>query len=710
MAKAASRAPEPSAPSRPGRLSRTALALVFAAAVAPYLFLPSKPFYNDADFAVARNVAVQERPLAGLWTSDFWGIPAASGRTTGSWRPLTSLTYAVQARTLGPEPGSFHLADVALHGLCAILLALLIVELIPGTRWAAGAATLFAVHPAVSDAVCSVTGRADMLAGAGFLGAMLLHLRAASSPRRTLLDGAALACLGAAMLSKEYAVAFPFVLVAADAALHLAGRPTHRKPLSRTGFAIAAVAVLVAYLAARHAVLGSLADTAIANAANHPLFGQPFPVRAGTAAWLLVESARLLILPFQLCYLYGKGTLSIAASGLADPRAWAGVALLGGLGYAAWRALRRDDVRDGSSATPAIALTASVLALLPALNLVGLTPVFFAERFLYVPAAGLALVAAWVLHRFASDGTARRVATGALVVVGIVFGARTMLRVDDWASTESLARAAIATYPNNANAWSELGAALGNSGRHEDALEAFRKANETGGDRRSAWAGIAQASIQLGRPEDAEKAWRKIIEIAPDESADAWKGLAELAMREGRMDAASTAIEKARQQAPGDASLQAAWARLRLLEAEDNLQRNQPQVADRIIRETVASGALPPEGMFLAGLLMGRTGDRATATEYLRTALDRDPDLLAKQEQAASQSVAAGRFIDAANLYLQLIAVRPKNAVYYFQLGDAYLRAGAAPQAALSFRKGLELQDDPKARELLAEAERRAGK
>ena len=123
------------------------VAVVVAAALIPYLLLPANPLLLDAQRTNLANQAVQSGPLLELFSADFWGSPLTAEFSNRSYRPLVSLTYALQVRMLGNGPAGFHIFDMVLHALAALLVLLLLRGLGLRSYWAVAAATLFAVHP-----------------------------------------------------------------------------------------------------------------------------------------------------------------------------------------------------------------------------------------------------------------------------------------------------------------------------------------------------------------------------------------------------------------------------------------------------------------------------------------------------------------------------------------------------------------------------------
>ncbi len=679
------------------------LALVAAAAVAPYLLLPQKhPLILDSTQAITHNKVVQQAPFGQILGSDFWGVPSEANYGTHSYRPAVSLSYALQTRLFGSSPALFHLVDMALHACAAVLLALILLTLLPATPWAGWAAALFGAHPVVSEAVCSVVGRADLMAGLALLGALLLHLRAGRARSPWLLEAGALGLLALALLSKEYAVAFPFLLLTFDLCLQFSGR-AGEGDRRRVRFVWAgAFALLGVYLVVRLALFGALGQVPMLGPGDHPLFGQPLSVRLATALWLLVPSVRLLFLPFGLSYWYSLGTLPIAG-GLSDFRALAGVVLLAAVGFLALRelALRRDPI-------PALGVCLFVFPLAPSLNTVSLAGVLFAERFLYLPAAGLALCVGWALTRWVAGRTAERAAMAALSLVLLVFLGVTTARVGDWRSAESLARATVKWHPEASDAWFELGVALGGQGRHEEAAEALARSVQLWDKRPMVWRNYAIALFALGRYDDSAAAWRRTLALSPPDLPPLWRGLGEADLRAGNAEEAVRALSRAKELAPQDGDAVVLLAQAELLLAQERLGTGHPDEAVSLAEQAAGLGPLPPEGLYLVGLVINRSGEPEHAKTYFDRALEQDPDLLRKKFDVGVELFQKGRNDLAISQFREILVVRPDHAPTLFNLGAALIKAGRPAEAVSYLQAGLDVIPDPGARALLEEARREA--
>ncbi len=652
------------------------MGVVAVAALVPYLALPGKPLVVDAARAITANKVVTEAPLAQAFTRDFWGTPLAAQHSTGSWRPLVTLTYALSARAFGTGGVAFHLGDMALHAGAALLFALLVASLLgEGAGLAAG--VLFAVHPAVSEAVCYAVGRADMLAGAALLGALLLHGRARRDARPWRFDGPALGLIACALLSKEYAVAFPVVVAAYDVAVthrvtaraEQAGGAEQARPLRML---VGSCLIVGAYLVLRIVLTGAVAAVPNVGPADNPVFGQPLGVRTATAFALLALALRLLALPYGLNNYYGWNTVGVA-HGFGDPRTLAGLALAAALvAWAAWAWRRRGD------GVPALAAALLLAPLAPSLNVTGAAGVLFAERYLYLPAAGCALALVWIARAamntvgagtssdvgagLASDVgaglaseasvtrpdavTRARVAITATALLALVYAATTMARVADWTSRETLAQHALRWYPDSSGAWYELGLLRAGEGRHAEAAEAFRRAADIPVPNPIVRRNLAIALQSSGRAAEAVLEWRRVIAEAPGEAGPLWRGLGGAQLAAGDLAGGLVSLDKALALDPADEAaktLRAQAVGTAFAAAREAEQRGERERAIAGYREIQRLDPAYVPAWFTAGRALfdlGRYGEAIDALEHGLKLAPGDPraiELLSKARAAGER-------------------------------------------------------------------------
>ena len=413
---------------------------------------PSDPSTAEWDDRPARRAS-------SLWRNDYWGQNLTSDASHKSWRPLTVLTFRLNAAIGGLEPSpptiptphpddgtaphhpprprlfGFHALNVILHALAVLLSHRLLLRLAPALlpdrhpdarrAFAWLAAALLAAHPVRSEAVASVVGRADVLAAALATLAILAH-----ADRKPWFAAAA---TGAAALCKETGV----TVLAPLAAWDLAGLPGPDRGRAGAGdssrdgrdggssspvrsssstFSSSPLEILTrlapptfavgVYLAARRAATGASTLVRIYREVENPLaFSDDAYSRRlslahlhATYAWLTAWPARLSCDRSHACV--EPITSAYDARFLFAAAAYAASAT----------ALIRGAVAPpGPAGTPSRARAwvwiASAAPLVPASNVFFYVGTYVAERLLYAPALGACVLLAEAVTRIATDAT-----------------------------------------------------------------------------------------------------------------------------------------------------------------------------------------------------------------------------------------------------------------------------------------------------------------
>jgi tetratricopeptide (TPR) repeat protein len=402
-----------------------------------------------------------------------------------------------------------------------------------------------------------------------------------------------------------------------------------------------------------------------------------------------------------------------------DPRALAGMLLIVLLG--AWSlhaATRRSDP------VPAIASALFLLPLAPSLNTVSVAGVLFAERFLYLPLAGFVLGVGWLLARYATGPAGER--AGRIVMTGIVlvFLVLTMNRIGDWRSVETLAQASLRWYPENSRALYEVGLAhaqraqeLDAKGQvdaaraeHAAAAEAIRKSLAIENRPAQVWRSLALAEKRLGNYGESVKAYREAIRNAPVEIGILYAGLGEAELEDGQFEAALRTLAKARELMPQEPGVAALQARAQVRLAQKRLLEGRLEEAIDLAQRGLDSGALSAEGTWTVGEVFARAGRAESAAQAFRQAAAKDPNVLRSRFNAAMQLDKEGKNEEAAAAFAALLAAGPDHVPTLFNLGRSLVLLGRPAEAIPLLERGLALQEDERARALLAEARRQAGR
>jgi tetratricopeptide (TPR) repeat protein len=585
------------------------LALVLAAAAAAYRPAVDGDLLFD-DTTILADARV--RAPMGVGLAAWLAAP----------RPVTAATFALQAALGGLAPRPLHLGNLLLH-LAAVLLAFALSRetlrragLASPEGPALAAAALFALHPLQSGAVASVVQRAEVLASALTMAALLLLLRRdpALPARRRPLAAGALLLHALALGAKPVAATLPalWLLHAAllpppgEAATPVVWRLRPRLPLALALLALSAVA----------------AWSGLAAAAGSPHAGFSVPGLSVTdylATQLRVVPGylRLLLWPAGQC-----GDWFVAPSrSFLEPAVLAGGLLLAALVAGALRLARRAGGQEGDA--PALARTTAfgllffLQALAPSSSVIPLLDAK-AEHRVYLALLGPALALA-----AAATVALRRRAPGRAPALGVALGVAvcgaaalaTWQRSAVWATTLGFWTDAAVRSPEKARVQLNLGVALSDAGRPAESLAALRQASRLRGDgtvsSETLLLNLVTGFLTAGLPDEARAEVE--AELAHDPgSAVAWGQLARLEYAAGRDEAceraAATALaQPASRQGVPDRGIALKWLGL------CRLGRGDAAGAVPILRQ--ADGALPGEYDLLWSLGQAEqvSGDRPAA-------------------------------------------------------------------------------------------------
>lgn len=342
-------------------------------------------FVLDDELAITRNPVVQgEAPLTDAFTLTFWGRPLSS--YPPSFRPLTTLSFAIDHRLMGDSALAFHVSSLFWY-IALVLAAWAFARRCIGALPAWIAIALFAVMPVHVENVSSLVGLADTQ---GVLLALLALLALSPAmvsgretpPLRLLLAALAFA---AAMLCKESMVVLPIIV-----ALLVEFRRRRRGSLSALKAHLPSL-VMLAVLAIYTIVRLNLQPDLLSRAADDDvLAGASFWEKTGYGLELVARYSGLVVAPVRLCT--GRKFAEVFRPENVSLLMTAGAALLVLAGYLSWRAYQRRQFPFVLSA---------LVSLFVVSGLVIAMPESMADRFMLLPslflclAIGPALLSLW---------------------------------------------------------------------------------------------------------------------------------------------------------------------------------------------------------------------------------------------------------------------------------------------------------------------------
>jgi len=164
----------------------------------------------DDDLYITQNSHVQ----SGITLDGFrWAFSTIDADHL--WHPLIWLSFMLDYQLFGLNAGGYHLTNLILHILSALLLFWLFNRM-TGAIWkSAFVAALFALHPLHVESVAWITERKDVLSAFFWMLTLCLYVYYTEKPviRRYLL---VLLCFVCALMSKPMVITLPVVLILLD--------------------------------------------------------------------------------------------------------------------------------------------------------------------------------------------------------------------------------------------------------------------------------------------------------------------------------------------------------------------------------------------------------------------------------------------------------------------------------------------------------------
>ncbi|MBN1676514.1 MAG: tetratricopeptide repeat protein [Kiritimatiellae bacterium] len=444
-----------------------------------------------------------------------------------SYYPVRTLSLAADHLVWGLDPRGYHLANVALHAanvfwVFAIGRRLARREPARGARgWPALAvflgAAFFAVHPVIVEPVMWVSGREELLMAFFVLAALWFHMdpgvheevRHAGIRRLTSVSCAALACL-----SNVAAAVVPVLAAAWDM--------TMPKPAGRS------VGKRLALIVGRTWPLWLMAAAAVALKAYAYTLPDPrgedrvvplltIPARSLTVLNTVRLNLTAILWPRALSPIYPF----MVPAGPAEPGVLAGLCLLLLAACGLWLVRRNRPLLFG--------FLWVLIALGPAAQVVP-HHIQRADRFLYLPIAGLAVAAGLALARVSR--AARAPCAGALAVLLAVLGVAAWRQTAYWHDPVSLFSRVLDLHPRSHVGHYNLAIALARRGDTERALAHYREAIRIEPAFADAHYNLGNLLRDAGRTSDALPHYAEAARLKPDR-ADVYNELGQILFETG---------------------------------------------------------------------------------------------------------------------------------------------------------------------------------
>lgn len=393
------------------------------------------------------------------------------------YRPVTEAIWAIIWEIGGGNhPALFHALGLLLGCAVVVLLYYFLLEVGTPPRAAFIASALFALFPIHTEATTSVVGSAELLAAAFGLGALILYYR-----KRPIL---AVLLFALAVFSKESAAAFAAVPLVFP-------RKNWRSRDSLLAASGGGLVVAGALIAHHFVAVGAFIPPI-----DNPMGLVGTGPRVLTALWIQCLYLFKTVVPITLSADYSYKEIRLVM-GLNDPRAWVGLALAGGPLLLVWRSRQ---LRAPVLAY-AILFSSTANVLFPIGTMMG-------ERLAYVPSLAVALLLAILLAR-------SKYWKEVLIVVGLLFAARTAVRNVDWLNADRFYPKLVETSPNSAKVYYFYGILRAARGDDAGAIQAYDHAIAIYPAYSEAFHNRGNSLARLGRRSEAIASYRQCLRFDP---------------------------------------------------------------------------------------------------------------------------------------------------------------------------------------------------
>ncbi|XP_077988332.1 protein O-mannosyl-transferase TMTC4-like isoform X1 [Glandiceps talaboti] len=521
---------------------------------------------DDREAILYNNDLRPETPVTNLLWHDFWGYNITLNGSHKSYRPLTVLTMRWNYIMAGGlKPNGFHITNVAIHPIVCVLVLKIVsvmyagiisqndqMSSFPFPRASLLTALLFAVHPVHTESVTANVGRADLLCALFFFLSMWTYVIACNTddndkestesclpPRKFSLPLVGMAVLFAvlAMLSKEHGITVLGVLAVYDYVVICRRRPfeilnifvsKYRRENSPwlKPFLLRVIILCsstVTLLGIRYVIM----DTGAPYFPSHinPTSHAPFLTRVLTFPYLYALNCWILLNPWWLCHDWSDGCIPLISTPL-DPRTLVSVMffifLVSFSIYALFGHMKENRLVF-------VAMLLLVIPFLPASNMFFYVGFVIAERTLYIPLLGYAMLVTLGMVKLCEKYQKQFYHfIGLFMLVTItLYTVRSMHRTNDWLNDDVLHRSAIKVCPLSSKIHFNIGKNSDDAGKKEEAEKWYRQAISINPDHRGAHLNLANILMPAGKTEEAKVLLERCRELGPTQP-NVWLSLGNL--------------------------------------------------------------------------------------------------------------------------------------------------------------------------------------
>jgi len=521
--------------------------------------------------------------------------------TTGYYRPLTYVSFALDRAIWGLNPAGFNITNLLLHILAALLFYQVIAEFFKNENLALAAALIFSLHPIAGETVNFHSGGRNTLLCACFA---LLSLLFYCKDRRI----AAAICFAGAIFSKEFGLLLPAVLFVYD-------RFVKNEKLRLTSYLPFLPPIGIYFILRSLAVEKSSLLTSL-----------NFSEGLWYTPYLVMKYLLLMVYPFNLSVLYDINTNMIYAT-----LSLVGIIILLLTGY---YFRKQGEV--------VLSITWFLLFLLPVINIILFPSAsLMADRYAYFPLMGFALALAFIINKVRKEA-----AIALVLIICCTYALVDIRRNNYWKDDFAFYSQMIKDSPEMALGYNDLGVYYFRKGDLANAEKYLTIANTKKDITERLLGANAGIFWQMDKIDIAEKLLLRQLELEPS-NPQPYVMLKMIYLKKGNNALAESYGAKASALFPGieEAMQQRVIGVCR--RAEKLIAMGSYERAEKLLQEAIIINPDFVPALVDLGRVSAEKGDLAKAVKYLTRATSLEPHNASARYNLSQAYQMQGRTVEA---------------------------------------------------------------
>lgn len=605
--------------------------------LAVYWQVTGHEFINfDDDLYVAKNSNIKNGITS---ESIIWAFTTLS---TGNWHPLTWLSHMLDIQFFGMNPRWHHFINLLLHVVNTLLLFSIFKKMTGNVLRSGFIAALFALHPMHVESVAWIAERKDVLSAFFWMLTLWSYLRYAQNPNLNRYFIVILFfTLG--LLAKPMLVTLPFVLLLLDywplGRLRFMRSDQRKNAKQASGTIRLLLEKTPLFLLT---ILSSIVTFIVQKQGKNVASFEavPFLARVGNAIVAYVDYLEKMLWPSNMAVLYPYPS-SVSVWEMAVSCTILIIISLVVLRFVKQRPYLM------------IGWLWYLGTLVPVIGLVQVGNQYMADRYSYIPYIGLFIMIAWgvpeLLKRWRQKKIGIAITTAIILVILVTV---TSIQVRHWKNSISLFEHTLSVTANNFLPHNNLGTALAEQGRIDEAIDHWLEAIRLKSDYETPYNNLGLAYEKQDRFEEAIRHYSKALRINPDYEL-AHFNLGNVYLKEGKLNEAIHHYKE----------------------------------AIRINPEYVNAYYNLSDALF-------KIGQVDEAINQLMRAVTIKPDFLKAHNNLGNALRMQGRLDEAIEHYSEAIRINNNYADAHNNLGIALIQKGKIELAIIHFQKALQINPE----------------